>query len=159
MNTFLQQRWGRGRLPLLARHLQCVTTVDPDSSRDLLFLKEGDAFSISYEDSQETLTLCVRIIKTTRRLIPCPQEAVLRGSIILPPFYRSGTLPVHDLYAQNYLRTEGDPSLTRHLIHWMYRSHKVRSIAYDRSLSSLARWARYWMHFVLLRLQIQGGRR
>ena len=159
MNTFYQQRWGRGRLSLLARHLQCVTAVDPDSSSDLLLLKEGDAFSISYEDSQETITLCVRVIRTTRRLVLCPQEAVLRGSIILPAFYRSERFSVHDLYAQNYLETQGDPSLTRHLIRWMYRSRKVRSITQDRSFSSFIRLAHYWMHFVLLRLHIQGGKR
>lgn len=159
MKTFLQQRWGKGSLELLARHLQCITTMDPASSSDLLFLTEGEAFFLSYEDSQETVTLCVRLIKAERRLVICNNDEALKGGIILPAFYRRGILPLHDLYAQNYLASEGDPSLTRHLVNWLYRSKKMRSIPGDRSISSITRAGRYWIQFILVSLQRKGGER
>jgi|GEM_PF-5054889 len=159
MKTFLQQRWRKGSLELLARHLQCITTMDPASSADLLFLKEGEAFFLSHADSQETITLCVRLLKAKRRLIICNQDEALKGGIILPTFYRRGLLPLHDLYAQNYLAAEGDPSLTRHVIHWLYRSEKVRLITGAGSVSSITRAIRYWIQFVLVGLQRKGGER
>ncbi len=119
-------------------------------------MKVGESISLSYSDREEEVTLVIAEKDGKKKLIASKTEEA-KGRIVIPPIYRSSSLPLKTLYAQNYLTITTEVTMARHLMRWLTKSETLQSLSLNNGVSSLFSSLRYWARYVLAGSPSNGG--
>ncbi len=148
MNSFTPYRTGRKNVRGLARHIQCITSVDSQSRRKLDMLKAGYGITLSYQGEESSLTLRVRHSLKGKYLM-IENSGERDAHIDLPSFYQPDRDSLAHLYSNQYITFTGKRDSFPLVHFWMERSRIYRTPSKEEVLTSILRSGRYWTQYLL----------